>query len=175
MRLEPTEAMRAGLAYLTQCSGCGLLAAVVGGLDDEPAPRKLGACPACGCEQWWRQELPVGPFIGPEPDRVAGMRLAELDAERGEIELAIHAAGRTGELRLLFGVTDAHALGDVLVATCRRLRGEDNLLERLRADRDALDHAVRALEVGEGAAWEADPLYCGVRRTVRSAQSEEAA
>lgn len=149
VRLEPTEAMRAGLAYLTQCSGCGLLAAVVGGLDDEPAPRKLGACPACGCEQWWRQDLPVGPFVGPEPDRVAGMRLAGLDGERGEVELAVHAAGRTGELRLRFALTDAEALGCTLTAACRRLRGEDNLLERLRADRDALDHAVRALEKDE--------------------------
>lgn len=120
VRLEPTEAMRAGLAYLMQCSGCGLLAAVVGGLDDEPAPRKLGACPACGCEQWWRQGLPVGPFVGPEPDRVAGMRLAELDAERGEIELAIHAAGRAGELRLRFARADAEALGRMLTASRQR-------------------------------------------------------
>jgi hypothetical protein len=60
--LEPTENMKAGLSYVTQCAGCGLLAAVVGGLGDDPAPRKLGACPACGRGEWWRQDLDVGPF-----------------------------------------------------------------------------------------------------------------
>lgn len=54
--------MRRGLAWVAQCAQCGLLAAVVGGLGDDPAPTRLGACPACGHGRWWRQRLPVGPF-----------------------------------------------------------------------------------------------------------------
>lgn len=61
LALDPTPAMVAGESYVTQCAWCGLLACVVGGIE-KPAPKTIGACPACGRTEWWRQELPVGPF-----------------------------------------------------------------------------------------------------------------
>lgn len=58
--IRPTIAWRAGEASVWQCSWCGLLAYV-----PNPPPRKvkLGQCPSCTEERWWRQNLPVGPFL----------------------------------------------------------------------------------------------------------------
>lgn len=49
VELVPTPAMRKGQSRVDQCSWCGLLVCGDAGV-------KLGACPACGCEQWWRQD-----------------------------------------------------------------------------------------------------------------------
>lgn len=54
--IQPTIAMRKGVAWVDQCARCGILAAVPGGTDD------LGPCPACGEDTWLKQALPVGPF-----------------------------------------------------------------------------------------------------------------
>lgn len=66
VRLEPTIAMRRGVAYVTQCARCGTLVCVPSSGLAQTAPvctkRKLGPCSACGHERWWSQRLPVGPF-----------------------------------------------------------------------------------------------------------------
>lgn len=49
VRVVPTPAMRKGRSAVDQCSWCGLLVC-------RDAGATLGACPACGCERWWRQD-----------------------------------------------------------------------------------------------------------------------
>ncbi|QRN92849.1 hypothetical protein JRI60_26940 [Archangium violaceum] len=55
VELEPTPAILAGDSFVAMCSGCGLFVCA-------HRPRALKACPTCGCEVWWEQTLPVGPF-----------------------------------------------------------------------------------------------------------------
>jgi hypothetical protein len=59
--LTPTPAILADHSQVHQCSWCGTLAAVPKAKSEVP---KLGPCPACRCETWWEQRLPVGPFPG---------------------------------------------------------------------------------------------------------------
>lgn len=70
VRIVPTPAMRKGESRVDQCSWCGLLTCV-------DAAVKLGACPGCGCEKWWRQDRApfdrshwAGPFHHRCPDEV---------------------------------------------------------------------------------------------------------
>jgi len=57
LRIEPTDAMRAGHQVAHQCAWCG---ALVVWLDDVYRDQ-LGTCPACGrsAAGWWKQNLPV--------------------------------------------------------------------------------------------------------------------
>jgi uncharacterized paraquat-inducible protein A len=54
LELEPTIAMRAGQQKVWQCAQCGLVA-----VQSSLAPGIMGACPACGHDTWWSQQLPV--------------------------------------------------------------------------------------------------------------------
>lgn len=52
--IKPTVAMRAGRQQVFQCAQCGTVV-----VQSSLAPGPLGACPACGHDTWWRQQLPV--------------------------------------------------------------------------------------------------------------------
>ena len=63
LELEPTIAMRAGQQKVWQCAQCGLVA-----VQSSLAPGTMGACPACGHDTWWSQQLPVAGLRDPEQD-----------------------------------------------------------------------------------------------------------
>lgn len=67
-QLEPTAAPLKGTiaadrgdAKAALCANCGLTA-YVPTTGEWKATTKLGACPRCGGETWWRQSLPVASF-----------------------------------------------------------------------------------------------------------------
>lgn len=64
VRVAATPAMGKGLAFASQCGGCGTLVYV----PLPPATQGLGACPACSRTDWWPLALPVGPFISSTDD-----------------------------------------------------------------------------------------------------------
>lgn len=62
LAIEPTIAdRRAGGTRLRQCACCGILVAAPD-CGQYRAIDRLGACPRCGGETWWRQDIPVGPY-----------------------------------------------------------------------------------------------------------------
>lgn len=73
VQLQTTEGIRRSDDYVAQCAWCGLLVCAshkpLGGRAPDALVKLnksgLGACPACGGQQWWQQELCVGPFHCP--------------------------------------------------------------------------------------------------------------
>lgn len=62
--LRATPAWESGLARSAMCAECGVLV-YVPECGVYAAGDRLGGCPRCGGVTWWKQRLPVGPFVPP--------------------------------------------------------------------------------------------------------------
>jgi hypothetical protein len=75
---------------------------------------------------------------------VSSIRTCAVVAHGERVRLTVESSGKP--VVLDFPVTDADAVGCVLKAVADEMRGRSDAIQRMRADRDALDAALGILD-----------------------------